>query len=212
MKKKIALVLAVAAMGTMGLVSCGGGESSQQPSISSREVVYVDDIQLDSTDLAVNINETVKITATVLPANVSSRGVTYSSANPEIASVSNSGVGTGKAAGETTITVTCGFIYGFAVGSALGILDESEYLTRADDAYQTVIEECFIDDTDQLGYMQTVGYQPQNYVSEEFTRPITDEFGIGLFLLASSALLRMTPQYEPMPITVTASRQGYYFA
>ena len=106
MKKKIALVLAVAAMGTMGLVSCGGGESSQQPSVSSREVVYVEDIQLDSADLAVNINETVKITATVLPANVSTRGVTYSSANPEIASVSNSGVVTGKAAGETTITVT----------------------------------------------------------------------------------------------------------
>ena len=110
------------------------------------------------------------------------------------------------------ITGTCGFIYGFAVGSALGILDEKEYLMRADDAYQTVIEECFVGDTDQLGYMQTVGYQPQNYVSEEFTRPITDEFGMGLFLLASSALLRMTPEYEPMPITVTASRQGYYFA
>ena len=106
MKKKIALVLAVAAMGTMGLVSCGGGESSQQPSVSSREVVYVEDIQLESADIAVNINETVKITATVLPANVSTRGVTYSSANPEIASVSNSGVVTGKAAGETTITVT----------------------------------------------------------------------------------------------------------
>ncbi|MBO5529423.1 MAG: glycoside hydrolase family 88 protein [Bacilli bacterium] len=107
------------------------------------------------------------------------------------------------------ITGTCGFIYGFAVGSSLGILDAS-YMDMADLAYETILDECFIGDTDQLGYMQTVGYQPQNYVSEEFTRPITDEFGMGLFLMASSALLRSSGEYEDAHINVGAVRQGYY--
>ena len=110
------------------------------------------------------------------------------------------------------ITGTCGFIYGFAVGSALGILDENEYMPAADLAYETIIDRCFLDGGDRLGYMQTVGYQPQNYVSEEFTRPITDEFGMGLFLLASSALIRSTPDYEAPDLVIPAARQGYYFS
>ena len=108
MKRKLLLVLGVASIAAIGLAACGGDPASSQstqPSSSTKETIYVEDITLASDALTVNMNETVKIEATVSPTNVTTRGVTYTSENPEIATVSSSGVVTGVKAGKTNIVV-----------------------------------------------------------------------------------------------------------
>lgn len=110
------------------------------------------------------------------------------------------------------ITGTCGFLYGYCVGLALGILDEKTYMPIVEKGFETIYDTCFLDGTDQLGYMQTVGYQPQNYVSESFSRVITNEFGMGLFLLASSAFMRLCDDYEQTPLLPDAGAQGYFYS
>ena len=110
------------------------------------------------------------------------------------------------------ITGTCGFLYGYCVGLALGILDADTYLPMVEKGFETIYETCFIDNTDQLGYMQTVGYQPQNYVSEDFSRKITNEFGMGLFFLASSAFMRLCEDYEATPLLPDSGAQSYFYS
>ncbi|GHT73367.1 hypothetical protein FACS189456_3730 [Bacteroidia bacterium] len=66
----------------------------------------VTDVSLNkpTLSLAVGANET--LTATVLPATATNKAVTWSSSNTGVATVSASGVVTGKTAGSATITVT----------------------------------------------------------------------------------------------------------
>lgn len=103
-------------------------------------------------------------------------------------------------------TGTCGFIYAFCVGLELGILDGDTYFPAVQKAYDCLINECMIGD--QLGYMQTTGYQPQNYKSEEYSRELTHEFGMGLFLLASSGMMRICSDYQAPSIIVPADPQA----
>lgn len=114
----------------------------------------------------------------------------------------------GKSYDGKETTGTSGFLYGFAVGVGLGVLDGGEYFPVISAAYDGMLDGCMIGDTDQLGYMQTVGYQPQNYVSESFTREISNEFGMGLFLMASSALMRLCDDYVPPLICAPADPQA----
>lgn len=53
----------------------------------------------------INVGEATVITATVLPSNAKNKTVTFTSSNPAVAAVSNTGVVTGIGAGEATITV-----------------------------------------------------------------------------------------------------------
>ena len=57
-------------------------------------------------DKTIAIGETLKLTATIAPANATNKKITWNSSNPEIASVGTDGTIEGKAAGETTVTVT----------------------------------------------------------------------------------------------------------
>ena len=106
MKKKLLVLALLIAFGAVGLAACGGGGEQSQSQSSTKQVVYVEDINITNTNLTVNINETVKIEASISPSNASTRGLSYASADPSIATVSSSGVVTGVKAGETTITVT----------------------------------------------------------------------------------------------------------
>ncbi|MBQ4059530.1 MAG: Ig domain-containing protein [Lachnospiraceae bacterium] len=54
----------------------------------------------------ISVGEATVVTATVLPANASNKTVTYTSSNPAVAVVSNTGAVTGISAGEATITAT----------------------------------------------------------------------------------------------------------
>lgn len=67
--------------------------------------VGVSSVSVSPTSISIGTLSTRTITATVLPSNAANKAVVWSSANPSIATVSNSGVVTGVNTGSTTITV-----------------------------------------------------------------------------------------------------------
>ena len=67
----------------------------------------VDSVSLDESDLVLDgIGQRYDLTETVSPATAANKNVTWTSADPSVASVDANGVVTGKAAGKTQITVT----------------------------------------------------------------------------------------------------------
>ncbi len=68
--------------------------------------VAVTGVSLSTTSASVSIGETVQLTATVAPDDASNQGVTWSSSDTDVATVSSKGVVTGVATGSATITVT----------------------------------------------------------------------------------------------------------
>ena len=67
--------------------------------------IVVTGVSLSMTSAMLEAGETLKLTATVTPANATYKGVTWSSSNEAVATVKD-GVVTAKAAGMATITVT----------------------------------------------------------------------------------------------------------
>ena len=66
--------------------------------------VAVESVSLDKTEATVKVDATLKLTATVLPANATNKDVTWSTSDATIATV-DKGTVTGVAEGEATITV-----------------------------------------------------------------------------------------------------------
>lgn len=105
-------------------------------------------------------------------------------------------------AGKET-TGTCGFIYAYCIGLSLGVIDGDSYYPAVKKAFDCVTTECMFE-SGQVGYMQTTGYQPKNYRDEEFSKTITHEFGMGLFMLACSGMMRICSDYTAPAIVVPA--------
>ena len=86
-------------------------ETSQEQTTTeertSSDVIAVSSIRLDVEKIALNIGEEHQLVATVFPENASDKSITWTSSNPQIASVDNGKV-TALDSGETTITVTAG--------------------------------------------------------------------------------------------------------
>ena len=68
--------------------------------------VAVTSVTLDKTEAALNIGESVTLTATVAPDDATDKTVTWTSSDATVATVSDEGVVTAVAAGTATITVT----------------------------------------------------------------------------------------------------------
>jgi uncharacterized protein YjdB len=68
--------------------------------------IPVTSISLNKTNLTLDVNETYRLTATVLPYNATNKVVSWSSSNPDVATVSSSGLVTPVAPGSATITAT----------------------------------------------------------------------------------------------------------
>jgi uncharacterized protein YjdB len=68
--------------------------------------VPVDSVSLNKDSITLSINSTVRLTATVWPANAANKAVRWESSNAEIAGVTAGGVVTARAAGTADITVT----------------------------------------------------------------------------------------------------------
>ena len=66
----------------------------------------VSSIQLNKTSIAIYNGKTEALTATVIPSDANNTAVTWTSSNTSVATVSSSGVVTGKSKGTATITVT----------------------------------------------------------------------------------------------------------
>ena len=86
-------------------------ETSQEQTTTeertSSDVIAVSSIRLDVEKIALNIGEEHQLVATVLPENASDKSITWTSSNPQIASVDNGKI-TALDSGETTITATAG--------------------------------------------------------------------------------------------------------
>jgi|GEM_PF-5709001 len=70
--------------------------------------ILAESIILDKTELTLTIGACEKLTATVLPEDVTDKTVTWSTSDAAIATVDNEGNVTAVAVGEATITATCG--------------------------------------------------------------------------------------------------------
>lgn len=68
--------------------------------------VAVSGVSLDKTTASVQVGKTLKLTATVAPANATNKGVTWKSSNETVATVAADGTITAKAVGTATITAT----------------------------------------------------------------------------------------------------------
>lgn len=70
--------------------------------------VSVKSVVLDQSDVTINRKNTLQLTATVTPQNAKNKAVTWTSSNPDVATVDNAGKVTGIGAGNTTITASAG--------------------------------------------------------------------------------------------------------
>lgn len=68
--------------------------------------IGVDALHLDESELTMRVGETKTMLAVVMPANASNKGITWTSSDPSVASVSQSGVVTAMKAGKVVITAT----------------------------------------------------------------------------------------------------------
>jgi len=68
--------------------------------------VGISSVTLNKSELSLNKGETETLVATVLPANASNKGVTWSSSDDSVATVSSNGLVTAIGGGNTNITVT----------------------------------------------------------------------------------------------------------
>ena len=66
--------------------------------------VAVSGINLDKSSMSLTVGASGTLSATITPSNASNKGVTWTSSNSSVASVSSSGVVTAKSVGTTTIT------------------------------------------------------------------------------------------------------------
>ena len=108
--------------------------------------------------------------------------------------------------GGKETTGTAGFFYGYTIGVQLGILDADEYLPVAMKAYDALTGVC-MEVPGRIGYMEKEAADPGNYVSEEYSRPLMNSFGTGLFLMGASALARMCEDYETPRLSVPLDSQ-----
>ena len=74
------------------------------------ENIEVKDVEISNYEKELNVDTTMNLTVTVLPENATDSTVTYTSSNPEIATVSSTGEVKGIAPGQVDILVTAGTI------------------------------------------------------------------------------------------------------
>lgn len=72
------------------------------------EEIGVSSITLSQTMAEMLIGETVQLTATILPSNATDKAVTWASSKQSVATISNNGLITAVAEGQSTITATAG--------------------------------------------------------------------------------------------------------
>jgi len=73
--------------------------------IAGSSSIAVTGVSLNTASTSVAVNQTYQLNATIAPSNATNQSVTWTSSNTAVATVSTSGLVTGKAAGTATITV-----------------------------------------------------------------------------------------------------------
>ncbi len=95
-------------------VSCGKVKGSFTVTVvedtSKEETIEVTDVEISDHEEELKVDETLSLTATVLPSNATESTVTYQSSDPGIATVNSSGEVKGIAPGQVIIYVSAGNI------------------------------------------------------------------------------------------------------
>ena len=95
----IAIVSALAAL----TLSCKKNDDT-----TPAEKVDVMSVRIETKATRINVGETIHLTATVSPDNATDKDVTWTSSEPGVATVSNTGIVEGKSEGQTVITAAAG--------------------------------------------------------------------------------------------------------
>jgi parallel beta-helix repeat protein len=88
---------------SIGSPSGGGGGGGGGASIPT--TVAVTGVSLNKTSVSLIVGDAETLIQTITPANATNKAVSWSSSNPDVATVSNSGLVTGLSVGTATITV-----------------------------------------------------------------------------------------------------------
>lgn len=95
-------------------VTCGKVKNKFQVTVvedsSKEKEVEVQDVEIGDYEEELKVDDTLSISATVVPSNATDATITYQSSNPEIATVNSSGEVKGIAPGQAVIYVTAGNI------------------------------------------------------------------------------------------------------
>ena len=101
--------LSVTSISSIKLSGSGGGNSYYfhiEITGDAAGPIDVTGVSLSSSSETLEVNQTVQLTATVVPSNADNQAVTWSSSNNNIATVTDEGLVTAIGAGTATITVT----------------------------------------------------------------------------------------------------------
>lgn len=114
-KSSVPTVASVDARGTVTALSVGtavvtvttedGNKTSACDVTVKEKVIAATGVRLNKSDLTMRLGDEYQLIAAVMPENATNQEVVWSSLNPEIVSVSSSGLLTAKAYGETRIVV-----------------------------------------------------------------------------------------------------------
>ena len=85
-----------------------GQGNNNNPDNGGDQTVEVSSISLSASTLALKVEETSQLVATILPENATNKSVTWASNNLEVVTVSNNGLVTAIAVGTATISATAG--------------------------------------------------------------------------------------------------------
>lgn len=100
-------IIAIAAgTATITATSTDGGKAATCEVVVESSVIAVTGVSLSKTTLSLTVGEKDVLVATVIPENASDKAVTWSSSNPYVAKVSETGEVTANYASRATITVT----------------------------------------------------------------------------------------------------------
>lgn len=94
---------------------------------------------------------------------------------------------------------TSAFVFGYAMGIGLGILDKNTYMPVLERAYTALVQDA-VTAEGRLVYAQPVGASPTSYDAATASDQ-TNIFTVGLFLSASSAVLRLCEDYTAKALT-----------
>jgi hypothetical protein len=95
------------AVGTATITATAAGDTSKKATcVVTVTAIQVSGITVSPTTVSIQNGETYTLTATIAPSNAANQGVTWSSSNSAVVSVSDSGVVTAHVIGTATITAT----------------------------------------------------------------------------------------------------------
>ena len=113
------------------IITAACGEQSATCKVTVNPIL-AESIALDRTELVLTIGATDKLTATVLPEDVTDKTVTWTSSDESIATVDEDGNVTAIAEGEAVITATCGEVSASCNVTVEGIVTGIVYVENDD--------------------------------------------------------------------------------